>query len=108
MFKNLFNILSFKLNTQIFFLFLGNIFLSFLEIVSIGSIPFFLSLLLDPNHNILSKINFEIVQLFLQYFNSLDELIRIKYLLFIIFATFLIKNILYIVVNFFTFKITKY
>ena len=108
MFKNLFNTLSFKLNTQIFFLFLGNIFLSFLEIVSIGSIPIFLSILLEPNHNIVSKINFEIVQLFLQYFNSLDELLRIKYLLFIIFAIFLIKNILYITVNFFTFKITKY
>jgi ABC-type bacteriocin/lantibiotic exporter with double-glycine peptidase domain len=107
MYKNLFSILSFKLTIQIFFLFLSNIFLSFLEVISIGSVPIFLSMLLEPNYNILSKINFEITHSFLQYFNSLDELIKIKYLLLSIFAIFLLKNFLYSVINFFSFKVAK-
>ena len=107
MYKNLFNILSFELTIQIFFLFLANLFLSFLEIVSIGSVPIFLSILLEPNYNILSKINLEIAHSFLQYFNLLDELIKIKYLLLAIFAIFLVKNFLYIVINFFSLKILK-
>jgi ATP-binding cassette subfamily C protein len=108
MYKNLFSIFSFKLTIQIFFLFLANIFLSFLEIVSIGSVPIFLSMLLEPNYNILSKINLEITHSFLQYFISQDEIIKIKYLLLAIFAIFLVKNFLHIVINFYSLKVLKY
>lgn len=69
MINKLFFLVEKKFRLRLFILFLGMLFSSFLEILSIGSIPFFVNALFNSN-NIYPGLNFEFLQDILKNYND--------------------------------------
>ena len=94
MFKQLLSLLTKKLKLEIFFLFLLNCIVAFLEVVSIGSVPIFLMYMMNPN-DLVDKIPIQSIKEFSENFlNNADFLSNLKLVLFLMFLIFLIKNLI--------------
>jgi ABC-type multidrug transport system fused ATPase/permease subunit len=95
------SIFDVKVKVEAFFLFILNILVALLDIISISSIPIFLYFILDPD-KLISKIPFEKVQFFFSNFlsnNTQNE--NLLLIMIILVFVFFIKNILIFVVNFY-------
>lgn len=98
MIRNIFYLLGRRSFFGGFLILLGSLILIFLELVSLGSIPLFLSFYIDPN-NLLTK--FPLLESFLNI-NFFDLSNKSVFLGIILFSIFLIKNLyslLYIFFN---------
>ena len=91
MINNLFLLVEKKFRLQFFLLFLGMLFSSILEILSIGSIPLFLNVLLD-SENIYSTVNLDF-SYFKQITKNLDNQKMILFVSSFLVLIFGIKNI---------------
>ena len=101
------NKINYLLNSRqkiyLFFLLIGSLILTFLEIIGIGSIGIFVAVLSD-SQIFIEKIPFEKVQIFLQEL-KIDSLIIFSGILLTL--VFIFKNIIIIIYNYFELKVRK-
>ena len=94
MYKKLLSLLSKKIKLEIFFLFILNCIVAFLEVISISSVPIFLMYMVNPVE-LANKIPIDNLKVFFENFlNNSDVLGNLKLVLFLIFLIFLIKNLI--------------
>jgi ABC-type multidrug transport system fused ATPase/permease subunit len=101
--KKLTKVLSLKIIFQIYFLYLGLIFLTFLEVIGLGTIPLILSQIIEPNL-INNYLNFDLDNFIFKYFNFENSVVFLSIFLLIIFA---VKTIYILFINFYELSILK-
>ena len=101
--KKLTKVLSLKIIFQIYFLYLGLIFLTFLEVIGLGTIPLILSQIIEPNL-INNYLNFDLDNFIFKYFNFKNSIVFLFIFLLIIFT---VKTIYILFINFYELSILK-
>ena len=84
MYKKLLSLLSKKIKLEIFFLFILNCIVAFLEVISISSVPIFLMYMVNPVE-LANKIPIDNLKVFFENFlNNSDVLGNLKLVLFLL------------------------
>jgi ATP-binding cassette subfamily C protein len=100
MFKKILFLLSRQIKIKLLILTLLSFLVSFLEVVSISSVPLFLSFIINPNY-LLAKIKFITSPELLNLFNILTDFQRILFSSIFLIFFFIFKNILILLVQYY-------
>ena len=100
MFKKILFLLSRKIKIKLLILTLLSFLVSFLEVISISSIPLFLSFIINPNY-LLAKIKFTTSLELLNLFYILTDFQRILFSSICLIFFFIFKNILILLVQYY-------
>ena len=101
--KKLTKVLSLKIIFQIYFLYLGLLFLTFLEVIGLGTIPLILTQIIEPSL-IYNYLNFDLDNFIFKYFNFKNSIVFLSIFLLIIFT---VKAIYILFINFYELSILK-
>jgi len=101
--KKLTKVLSLKIIFKVYFLYLGLILLTFLEVIGLGTIPIILTQIIEPNL-LNNYLNFNLDDFIAKYFNFENSVVFLSVFLLIIFA---VKTLYILFINFYELSIIK-